>query len=194
MKPIVDASTMALWLSFSGDNADKPFEESLGATFGSFFFADYSVIFHSEAIEAACAWSAENDLAPFAMFFSIPEPVDYFIERGVYGGVVATGEDKPSAIVSFLTDDNRWAGHLSIYDASHRFIVVPSGRDWMIAGDRDADLAIFGFKTSSQQESFMKALGKLAFDSIEDAAAHAKSFMRYELDVSLFSQRMGFEI
>jgi hypothetical protein len=186
MKPIVDSFIMDQWIKISGDVRDEPFEELFGANFIRFSFADFTALFLPETIKAACMWSLENELQPFAMFFTNPEPVDYFIERGIYGGVVATGEDDPEAILSFLTDDNRWAGHFSVYDASHRFFMVPATRNWMVVGDRDADLAIFGFESSSQQDTFMKNLSDITFDSMEDAAVHAKSFMRYNLRTSRF--------
>lgn len=186
METIADASMMDKWVSISGDVQDQPFEEVFDATFDRFSFADFTALFFPETIQAACAWSKEHEFEAFGMFFTSPSPGEYFSERGIYGGIIATGNDDPEAILSFLTDDNRWAGHFSVYDAAHRFFMVPASRSWMVVGDRDADLAIFGFKSSSQQDRFMKTLTGMTFECMEDAALHAKSFMRYNLETSRF--------
>jgi hypothetical protein len=139
-------------------------------------------LFVPDVLKAVCKWSGQNDQQTFAMFFTIPDPIDYFHEAGFYG-FEATGTDDAVAIEEALTHGNRRKAFLSIYDTSHRFIVLPESRAWMFIGDRDADLAIFGFSSIEQRQAFVSDSGIVMFDSVADAAHHAQSFMSYTLDM-----------
>jgi len=181
-RPFADEAELRGWMTLSGDDPERPFEDAVGRACKFFLYSDYAALFLPETIREACAWSAGNDARPFAMFFTVPDPVDYFTEAASFGGLVATGDDEPGAIESFLTHDNQIGSHLSPYDVSHRFVILSDDRSWMWIGDRDADLAIFGFTTEAQQRQFIFGAGLQMFASVDEAASHAKSFMNYSLD------------
>jgi len=181
-RPLVDDAEMRGWKTLSGDDPDSPFEHTVGYAFSFFSYSDYAALFLPETIRAACNWSARNHSRPFAMFFTIPDATEYFTESGTFGGLIASGEDDPLAIESFLTQDNKSRAYISPYDLSHRFIIVPDDRAWLWMGDRDADLAIFGFSTEAQQRQFISDTGFQMFESLDDAASHTSSFMNYSLD------------
>lgn len=188
-RPLVDGAELRGWSTLSGDDPERPFEEAVSRACGFFSYSDYSALFLPDTIRAACGWSVRHGSRPFAMFFTIPDPVDYFIEAASFGGLVATGDDEPSAIESFLMDDDLSAPYLSPYDVSHRFIILPDDRSWMWMGDRDADLAIFGFTTEAQQRRFVSDAGFQMFASVDAAASHAMSFMDYRLDTASLMTR-----
>lgn len=188
MQKIRDIEEAKRWVELSGDDVTMPFEAMVDSEFKFLSFSDYSAIFLRGTIRAACHWSRQHDMLPFAMFFTIPSPLEYFDEAGFYGGLTANGDDDPAEIAQFLNDNNRWNGVFSVYDASHRFFVLPSNRSWKLVGDRDADLAIFSFATAEQRKAFVEDAGVVMFESAADAAVHAKSFMEYELDRSVFRQ------
>jgi hypothetical protein len=182
IRPIIDSAEMRRWVTLSGDDSESPFENEVGRAFAFFSYSDYSALFLPETIAAACAWSIRNDLRQFAMFFTIPTPAEYFAESGSLGGLVASGADDPKAIESFLTHDNQRRASLSPYDVSHRFVIVPDDHSWLWVGDRDADLAIFGFSNETQQREFISDSGFEMFASLDDASAHAMAFMDYSLN------------
>jgi hypothetical protein len=186
MLPIKDLSELKRWVELSTDDVSLPFETSLGASLKYLAFVDYAALFTPEVMKAVGHWSRQNGLRRFAMFFTIPDPLQYFDKSGFYG-LTATGDDEASEVEEFLTDGNRWKGFFSVYDASHRFIVIPEGRSWMFIGDRDADLAILGFKTEEERQRFVDGAAIVMFDSLTDAAAHAKSFMSYTLDTAVLT-------
>ncbi|MET4677159.1 MULTISPECIES: hypothetical protein [unclassified Luteibacter] len=185
--PLVDSAEIRGWATLSGDDTERPFEHTVGRACTFFSYSDYTALFLPETIRGACAWSAGNDSRPFAMFFTIPDPADYWANAGSFGGLVATGTDDPGAIESFLMQDDRAGPSLSPYDTSHRFIILPDDRSWMWIGDRDADLAIFGFTTEGLQRQFVSGAGFRMFASLDEAASHAKSFMNYSVDKACLS-------
>lgn len=154
-----------------------------------FSFSDYASLFLPETIRQACDWSARHGSRPFAMFFTIPNADDCSDWGVSFGGLVATGADKVDGIESFLMRNGRTEPALSLYDMSHRFIILPDDRSWLWMGDRDADLAIFGFTLEAEQHRFVSTAGFQMFASVDDAASHAQSFMSYSLDKASLSQR-----
>ncbi|HEY4093417.1 MAG TPA: hypothetical protein VGN46_18040 [Luteibacter sp.] len=180
-RPIIDNEEMRRWVTLAGDDSESPFEYEVGSAFPFLSYADYAALFLPETIAAACAWSVRNDLRQFAMFFTIPDPTEYLRDSGFLGGLVAAGADNPKDIESLLTHDNRMRDFLSPYDISHRFMIVPDDRSWLWIGDRDADLAIFGFSTEMQQREFISDAGFKMFASPDDAAAHAMTLMDYHM-------------
>ena len=188
-RPLLADAEIRGWNILSGDDPESPFEGTVGRVCNFFLYSDYAALFLPETIREACAWSAEHDSRPFAMFFTIPDPADYFTEVGSFGGLVAMGGDDPNGIESFLTHDNQARSYLSPYDVSQRFIILPDDRSWMWMGDRDADLAIFGFTTETQQRRFVSGAGFQMLASLDEAASHAMSFMNYSLDKASLSGR-----
>ena len=188
-RPLVGRAELRGCTTLSGDGPERPFEHAVGRACKLFSYSDYTALFLPETIREACAWSARNDSRPFAMFFTIPDPAHYFADAGSFGGLVATGADDPDAIESFLMQDDHAGPSLSPYDVSHRFIILPDDRSWMWMGDRDADVAIFGFTTDVQQRQFVSGAGFQMFASLDEAASHARSFMNYSVDKACLSGR-----
>lgn len=188
MKEIHDDAELRRWTDLAGEDPEMPFENVVTKACAYFSFSDYAALFLPETIRAACMWSMRNHSRSFALFFSIPDAASYAEETGSCGGLVTSGVDDVLAIESFLTHNNRSRPFLSPYDVSHRFFIVPEDRSWLWAGDRDADLAIFGFSTVEEQDEFRSEAGFQMFASVDDAELHAKSLMGYSLDRSRFKR------
>ncbi|WP_036111116.1 MULTISPECIES: hypothetical protein [Luteibacter] len=190
LKPLVMRDPELLgWTTLSGDDPEQPFERTVGRACHYFSFSDYTSLFLPETIREACDWSTRYDARPFAMFFTIPDANDCSDWGVSFSGLVATGADKGDGIESFLMQTGHTGPSLSLYDISHRFIIVPDDRSWLWMGDRDADLAIFGFTLEAEQQRFASTAGFQMFASVDEAASHAKSFMNYSLDKTSLLQR-----
>lgn len=187
IRPLVDGAELRGWTTLSGDDPERPFEEVVGRACKYFAYSDYTALFLPETIREACGWSIRNKARPFAMFFTIPDPTAYLADAGSFGGLVATGADDPDRVEAFLMQDDHARRYLSPHDTSHRFIILPDDRSWLWMGDRDADLAVFGFTTEAQQRHFTSGVGFQMFASLDEAASHAMSFMNYPLDKASLS-------
>lgn len=178
-----NALEVAFWNSIVGDNQDEPFESVISRRFKIITGAGYSTMFHLSTISAVCGWSSQNGFCPVALYFTIPNPSDYFEQAGFFGGIVVSGRDDPIEVEKFLGRDGPGGLPLSVYDASHRFIVTPEDGSWLLIGDRDADLALYGFKNEDVRASLLGLHELPMFDSLKDAARYAKDFMNYDLQM-----------
>jgi hypothetical protein len=191
LRPLVRDAQLLGWTTLSGDDPEQPFERTVGRACQYFSFSDYTSLFLPETIREACDWSARHDSRPFAMFFTIPDAKDCSDWGVPSAGLVATGHDEAYSIESFLMRSGHTGPSLSLYDMSHRFIVVPDDRSWLWMGDRDADLAVFGFTSEAERNRFVSTAGFQMFASMDEAASHAQSFMNYSLDKASLLQRRG---
>jgi hypothetical protein len=182
MRRIETVEEWSYWNSLARDSVDDPFELAIVRNFPVLVGAGYSSMFHSETIKAVRAWSWRHGGLTVAMFFTAPDPKEYQEESGVYGGILVDGGDDPADIEDALFSTGVNGSALSIYDVSHRFAVVPEDGSWMMMGDRDADIALYGFVNEASRKDFMhEASDLVVFGSLEDAARYAKNFMSYEL-------------
>lgn len=184
MRRIRTFAERSYWKSLAGDDAGRPFETTVVHRFPCLVASDYSSAFRSETINAFRSWSWHNDHCPVAMFFTVPDVEDYFDVLGFHAGLVIDGLDDPADVeeVLFATDGETHPA--SIYDLSQRFIVVPEDGSWLVIADRDADLTLYGFTDDAAKLAFMAVEPvPWAFDTLENAAGHAKGFMKYDLQL-----------
>lgn len=172
------------WRSLSGDDVNKPFESVVAEQFKYLVGAGFSTIFRLPTVEAYCNWSRLHGFMPIAMFFTIPGALEYYEEAGFYGGFIISGHDDPKDVERFVGQHGKGAVPMSIYDVSHRFIVLPEDQRWMLLADRDADVCLFGFRSAEDRQLF-NSCGEnvVTFDSLADTVDYAKSFMRYDMNL-----------
>lgn len=114
----------------------------------------------------------------------VPDPEEYCAESRIFGGILVDGKDEPADIEAALFSTGPDGVPLSIYDVSHRFVVIPEDASWIMMGDRDADVALYGFVNDEARQDFMcEAPDLIVFASLEEAARYAKSFMNYDLAI-----------
>jgi len=184
MRRITTSDEWSYWNSLARDEAAAPFEAVVAKHFPKIVAAGFSSLFRPESISAVRTWSWNNNHCPVAFFFTIPDAGEHFNESGTFGGVVITGNDDPEEIESALFAMGAKGRPISIYDVAHRFIVVPEDVSWIMVGDRDADVALYGFPDEASERAFM--LGGpdiVVFESLDDAARYAKGFMNYDLSL-----------
>ena len=184
MRRMSTVGEWSYWNSLARDRPAEPFELAVLGSFPVLLGAGFSSMFHTETVTAVRTWSSRNGYQSVAMFLSLPDPEEYCAESGIFGGIVVDGKDEPADIEAALFSAGPDGVPMSIYDVSHRFVVIPEDASWILMGDRDADVALYGFVNDEARQDFMcGAPDLIVFASLEEAARYAKSFMNYDLAI-----------
>lgn len=171
------------WMSLSADDPSIPIEHVPRSTYPCLVAAGFSSMFNREVLSACCEWSKAQGDERIGAFFTKPDPSDFFSDAGFYGGFSFSGQDDPVLVEKSLFQDRNGSGLLSVYEASHRAFILPETAAWMLVGDRDADLALYCFRSERDQVAFLRTGDQIeTFETLADAARYAKSFMNYSLD------------
>jgi len=184
MQLITDLRVMKKWHDLASDDSSSPFERVAWNRFECFSATGYSFMFNKAVIAAVCRWSKHCQEVELAAFFTMPDAVDFSSNAGFYGGMTFSADDDACEVEEMLFADQANSPFFSIYEASGRMFILPSDRRWALIGERDADLALFCFRSKEDREGFFKLSPSLeTFETISDAARFAKKSMNYELEM-----------
>ncbi|KAF1007660.1 MAG: hypothetical protein GAK28_01617 [Luteibacter sp.] len=188
MKVLTDSSLFDQWISRTGNIPEKPFEHVAAIDYRNFMAFGYTEIFLVDVIDAIRSMADDEDAEEICYLFTAPDPRSYFDETGFFGAVTFRPDEPSSDIEEALYAPRRGLEVYSIYETSHRTYVLPSRGSWMIVADRDADLALLCFRSAEDLQRFRLLSPTLeGFDTLADAATHARSFMDYDLDLGALS-------
>lgn len=179
---ITDKKVFDEWERLSGNVGSEPFETVALRASPFLVAAAYSSLFDTDVLTACCRWSRMTNNQEIIASFLSPDPHEYRRLTGNYGAIVFSGEDDVASLSEGLFASQEANGSCSIYDISERMFIFPRSREWMLIGEREADLALLGFKTHTDAEDFSDLGGGIKiFASLEEGADYARSFMNYEV-------------
>ena len=191
MHLITDHMVFDEWERLSENVKSEPFESVALRSSPYLVAAGYSSLFDTDVLTACCQWSkTKNNQTIVAMFLS-PDPHDYYRLTGNFGAVVFSGGDDVADISCELFASRELNASCSIYDTSERMFIFPQSKDWVLIGEREADLALLGFKTCADASHFSDLGGGIVtFASLKDGADYAKSF-NYNVRPELLNSEGG---
>lgn len=173
---------------------DKPFERgAFSKDLTEFRLVSFSSVLNRDFFHAVSELGHRMSEASICLMATDPDPVEYEREFGRYNAVIFDAADTSENYLSALNDGPNGRSAASIMDSSDLLFLFPSDKQWLVAGDRNMNLAICCFVNLDVMARFQRNYKWDFFPNIESAVAFSLETTGRTINLSSLPASTGLE-